>query len=377
MREPVGEFDLRAPAERTQSRDIEQLARCAIGLRRVPDQLGGRIDHVGDRLGQLTDREVDAGPDVDVRVVRVVLHQEQAGGRQVVDMEELANGAPGAPHLDLVGVGLFGVVELADQGGDHVRRIEIEVVAGAVQVGGHRRDEVAAVLTAVGLAQLDPGDLGDRVPLVGALERTGQELLLGDRLGGVARVDARRTEIQQFAHSGLVGGVHDGAVDHQVVVDELGRPGAVGENPADRARDEEHVVGSIGLEPVRHLRLVAQVDLRPPGCEDVGEAFGFESADERRPDQPAVTGHVHPSVSIQLRHTRTLPTVRSVSGLSPNALPLMGLGSWPMSVGADLYPTGIRSGDRARSVTRACGALVWGDIGRGAAQEQIRRGDQR
>src|SRR3546814_10406982 len=43
----------------------------------------------------------------------------------------------------------------------------VEVVAGAVQVGRHRRDEVAAVLPAVGLATLDAGGLGPRVTQLG------------------------------------------------------------------------------------------------------------------------------------------------------------------------------------------------------------------
>jgi hypothetical protein len=43
---------------------------------------------------------------------------------------------------------------------------KVEVVARPIQVGRQSADEVAAVLAPVGLAQLDAGDLGDRVPLV-------------------------------------------------------------------------------------------------------------------------------------------------------------------------------------------------------------------
>ena len=61
------------------------------------------------------------------------------------------------------GTGQLGLVHLADQRRDDVAGREVEIVAGAVEVGRHGADEVAAVLPAVGLAQLDAGDLGQRV----------------------------------------------------------------------------------------------------------------------------------------------------------------------------------------------------------------------
>ena len=76
-------------------------------------------------------------------------------------------------------------------------------------------------------------------------------------------------EVQQLLDAVLVCGVDDGAVDHHVVVDELGGPGAVGHDAADRAGHEVHVLRPVGLEPVRHLGLVAQVELlraSPSGC---------------------------------------------------------------------------------------------------------------
>ena len=36
------------------------------------------------------------------------------------------------------------------------------IVARAVEIGRHHRDEIGAVLQPVGLAQFDAGDLGDR-----------------------------------------------------------------------------------------------------------------------------------------------------------------------------------------------------------------------
>jgi hypothetical protein len=76
------------------------------------------------------------------------------------------------------GVCLGGLVELAEQRRDDVAVLEVEVVAGAVEVGGHDAAEVAPVLAVVALAELDAGDLGDGVGLVGGLERAGEQGVL-------------------------------------------------------------------------------------------------------------------------------------------------------------------------------------------------------
>ena len=50
----------------------------------------------------------------------------------------------------------------------------VEIIAGTVHVEGLAGNEVAAVLAAVGLAQLDASDLGDGVGFVGRLQWSGQ-----------------------------------------------------------------------------------------------------------------------------------------------------------------------------------------------------------
>jgi hypothetical protein len=84
-------------------------------------------------------------------------------------------------------------MRLGDQGRQDVAGGEVEIVLRPVEVGRHGRDEVAAVLAAVGLGELDAGDLGDGVPLIGRLQRAGEQGFLADRLGGEPRIDAARS----------------------------------------------------------------------------------------------------------------------------------------------------------------------------------------
>jgi hypothetical protein len=76
--------------------------------------------------------------------------------------------------------------------------LRMVVVAATIHIGRHRRDEIGAVLLAIDFAQLDGCDLGDRIPLVSRLERSGEKRVFGHRLGGKFRVDSGRTERQEF-----------------------------------------------------------------------------------------------------------------------------------------------------------------------------------
>src|SRR5215471_7274070 len=74
----------------------------------------------------------------------------------------------------------------------------MEIVAGAVKIGRHRRYEIASVLATVGLTKLDASDFGDGIGFVGPLQGSRQQRRFGDRLGSVARINARRAEKQKF-----------------------------------------------------------------------------------------------------------------------------------------------------------------------------------
>ena len=80
---------------------------------------------------------------------------------------------------------------LRSSAGSTCEVLQVEVVARAVEIGRHGADEIAAVLARVGLAELDAGDLGQRVGFVRRLQRAGEQRVLGDRLRREFRVDAR------------------------------------------------------------------------------------------------------------------------------------------------------------------------------------------
>ena len=67
--------------------------------------------------------------------------------------------------------------------------------------------------------------------------------------------------------------MHDGAVNHHVVVNEFGGPCAVRKNSADGASDQQDVTRSIAVEPLADITLVSQVELIAGCGEDVRKAL--------------------------------------------------------------------------------------------------------
>ena len=167
---------------------------------------------------------------------------------------------------------------------------QVEIVAGTVQIGRHGGNEITAVLFPVGLTQLDPRDLGHRVPLVGRLQRPGQKRVLAHRLIGQLGIDAARSQEHQFFHPGAVGTMDDIRFDHHVVVDEVRGVGRVGENAADLRRRQEHGIGPDLFHPSLDLGLASQVDGGAAHGHDLA-VLGGQPPNQSRSDHAPVARH--------------------------------------------------------------------------------------
>ncbi len=165
-----------------------------------------------------------------------MFQQIQACARQVVDVQQLPSGRAGAPVGHVGRATGFGLVIAADECRQQMRAGRRKVVAWPVQVGGHRRDPRQAMLAAHRLDRKDAGDFGDRVRVVGRLQRTGEQRALRDRLRGEFRVDARRAQEQQPRHPRRHGGIQQVDLDLEVFRQEIGRVGVVGQDAADPGR---------------------------------------------------------------------------------------------------------------------------------------------
>src|SRR3954447_9290343 len=121
--EPLTQRRARAEAEELlRARRVELSARLAVRHRRVPHQLALEPRQLRDQLGELADRRLDTGAEVDRLAGVVPLGRERQARRRVVHVEELAGRRAVAPQHDLPGR----VGHLPDQRRDHVRGVEVE-----------------------------------------------------------------------------------------------------------------------------------------------------------------------------------------------------------------------------------------------------------
>ena len=86
--------------------------------------------------------------------------------------------------------------------------------------------------------------------------------------------------------------MHDGAVNHHVVVNEFGGPCAIRKNSANGASDQQDITRSIDVEPLADITLVSQVKLIAGCGEDVCEPLPLKMLDDRSTDEASMASNV-------------------------------------------------------------------------------------
>ena len=293
--EALLQVDLRLPAEGTDERRVAELARRAVGLRRVPLDLRGRTGSGLHRLGEFADRHLFAGADVH-EVRRIVERQrEEAGGREIVHVEELADRRAGAPERD----DFLHRLELADQRRQDVSVDDVVVVAGSVKIGRHQRMIKQSALTAQELAELEAGDLRQRITLVRLLKLARQERVLRNRLRRHARIDAGRAEEQEPLHARFRRAPDRVHRDHLVFVEETRIRRAVRADATDTRRRDDRDIRLFGLVELAHRLRIQKIELLVRTGHDVPVTRLLERADARRAHHAAVARDEDP---VRLKH---------------------------------------------------------------------------
>ena len=295
-----------------------------------PMQLGdvGQLAHRAVRLGGIeTDLAV-------ARLIRILeihpLHHEDGGVRHLLAPEELAQRLARAPQLDPIQINavfiqdgqdsLFrgcpvhflhwafiqigtdsrpitlaqalGQMDLADHSRQHVAVLQMEIIVRTIKIGRHHGDVVGAVLQVKTLAQLQAGDLGDRVRLVGVFQRRGQQRLLFHRLLRVAGIDAGATQEDQLLHSMPEALADHVLLDLQIPVDEVRPIAAVGHDAAHVRRRQDHVLRPLLVEEAPDSHAVQQVQLGVRPAHQVRIALLLKILIDGRAHQSAVARHI-------------------------------------------------------------------------------------
>ena len=200
-------------------------------------------------------------------------------------------------------------MEAADQGRQDMAVGGMIVVVGAVEVGGHHRDVVGAVLSVQELAVLQAADLGQGVSLVGLFQLAGQQAALLHGLGSHPGIDAGRTQELQLLAAVLPGRVDDVHLQNHVVVHEVGQGFLVGHNAAHFGGCQEDVFRLLLGKELLHGILPAEVQFLVGAGNDVGIALALQLTDNGRTHHAAVARHI--DFCVFLHHNWMLLLIQS------------------------------------------------------------------
>src|SRR5215471_20911172 len=133
------------------------------------------------------------------------------------------------------------------------------VVARSIEIGWHDGDEIRTVLLTKRLYQLDTGDLGHRVPLIGRLQWSGQEHAFVHRLWRQFGIDAGGAEEQELLYTGGIGGANNIERDGEIVRQEVNRMAVVEGDAADLSRRQNDRVEFGCIDPSFRFGLAGEI----------------------------------------------------------------------------------------------------------------------
>ena len=157
-------------------------------------------------------------------------------GRHVAGIDEIPRW-PARAEERYAGQILFaGLDELADHRRHDVRCFPVEIVVFAVHIARHQHDGIEPVLLAIGSGEQEEHEFGRGIRCALRLGIALPELVLADGRTGRGRIAAPAHEADQLPHCRAAGCFEDEHRAQQVLVAEIGRVGAVGEDAADLGR---------------------------------------------------------------------------------------------------------------------------------------------
>ena len=172
-----------------------------------------------------------------------------------------------------------------------MRSMQIEIVIRPVEIRRHARDEIFPILAGIGLAELDAGDLGDGIGVVRRLQRTREQRILHERLGGEFWINARTAEEEELRHTKVGCCLDDIVLNREVFDEELDRLLKIGGN-ASHSRGRIHdIVRTLGFKKNSHGGAIHQVQFLPRAGEDVLKSGPLEAPHDGAPDHSAMPGH--------------------------------------------------------------------------------------
>ena len=177
-----------------------------------------------------------------------------------------------------------------------------EIVSVAINVTGHDRDIVRSILPIVHFTKFQTCYLGNRISFICRLDLTVHQVLFLHWLRGKPRINAGRSQEQQFLHAVNPGALDDVVLDREVVVHEISQSRFIGCNTADLCRRQHDILRFLLLKVFPDRRLFPHIQLPGAKPDDVFIAFFPELPFNGRTHLAAAAGDKDLSVFVHCFH---------------------------------------------------------------------------
>ena len=208
-------------------------------------------------MNQITNADFHARTEIHRQALVISLGGQQNALGRVLYIEELARGRAIAPHHDFLVAPLLRLDAFADQSRDDMRGLEIEIIAGAVEIGGQQENRVEAVLLAIGLRLNQQHLLGQTIRRVGLFGIAIPEIVFFEGHGREFGIRAHRANGHELAHAHAPGLMHQLHAHHKIAIEKLGRMQSIGADAA-HLRGKMHDDGVFRRDAMLLIRVIEQ-----------------------------------------------------------------------------------------------------------------------
>src|SRR5438128_2288821 len=200
---------------------IERSARLPVRLAGIENEPPLEAHQGADQLGEVTDPDLTSAAEIDGIGTFVPFASSKDALSGVLDVKELARRRPVTPERYLLLTGFHRLVDLADDRWNDVRGLQVEIVAGPIQIHWKHYDGIEPILLAVRGRLYEQHLLRQSVRRVRLFGIPVPEVLFAKRHRREFRVRADRTGSDHFSDSCLPSLVDDLHAHHEIVVEEL------------------------------------------------------------------------------------------------------------------------------------------------------------
>ena len=170
---------------------------------------------------------------------------------------------------------------------------QMEIIVRTIEVGWHHSDVVSAILKIETFAHLQTRNLCNGVWFIGIFEWRGKQTILWHGLWCLTRIDAGRTEKQQFLHTMFPTLTNHILLNLQVLIDEVGTILKVCHDTTHMCSCQNNGIWLLLIEKLFHCNRVKQIKFLMTATHQIRITPLLEVVPNGRTHQTVMSCHIY------------------------------------------------------------------------------------